>query len=329
VAAARSGPFPTSETLDGVHARLFSSPSVYLSNGIGDQLLTLPAVRALDTLFPRGLQLLLREGLLSFFYRDLNVTDPVRVWWMDPDAGTIDFTRTLRTARASDLLVSFATRVSPSMATLPKAMGVRYSIGFSSAFDHSSPVVASRHMYDQTFALVQAIQPSLAFETFAGPPAFSSAAEAAAARLAARYRQPGGRLLVVHPETRPEKTWGTDRFASVLEHFLDAHPEYTAIVLETEPTPGWPTRPAVVPLDAHLELAMALMRHADLFLGVDSCFLHAADLFRVPGVALFGPTNPVHWGFRLAPRYRHITAASMDGITCEPVIEALMEVATP
>jgi ADP-heptose:LPS heptosyltransferase len=184
-------------------------------------------------------------------------------------------------------------------------------------------------MYDQTFALAQAVEPTLRFEDFADPPTFSSAAEAAAARLAARHRQPGGRLLVVHPETRPEKTWGTDRFAWVLERFLDSHPEYTAIVLETEPAPGWPVRPAVVPVDAHLELAMALMRHADLFLGVDSCFLHAADLFRVPGVALFGPTSPVQWGFRLAPRYRHVAAESMDGIACESVLEALMEVARP
>ncbi len=312
-----------------MHARLFSSPSVYLSNGIGDQLLTLPAVRAIHALFPRGLQVLLREGLLSFFYRDLNVGDPVRVWWMDPDAGTIDFTRTLGPTRASDVLVSFATRVSPSMATLPQALGARYSIGFSPAFDHSAPVVASRHMCDQTFALVQALEPSLRFEAFADPPTFSPAAEAAAARLAAHHRQPGGRLLIVHPETRPEKTWGTDRFAWVLDRFLDAYPEYTAIALETEPTPGWPVRPAVVQLDVHLELAMALMRHADLFLGVDSCFLHAADLFRVPGVALFGPTSPVQWGFRLASRYRHIAATSMDRIAREPVLEALMEVATP
>src|SRR2546422_7821916 len=30
----------------------------------------------------------------------------------------------------------------------------------------------------------------------------------------------------------------------------------------------------------HLELALAILRYADLFLGIDSCFLHAADLFR-------------------------------------------------
>lgn len=40
-----------------------------------------------------------------------------------------------------------------------------------------------------------------------------------------------------------------------------------------------------------LGVALALVSLSDLFLGVDSCMLHMADLCRVPGVGLFGPDS--------------------------------------
>jgi len=72
-----------------------------------------------------------------------------------------------------------------------------------------------------------------------------------------------------------------------------------------------------------LELSFALLSVADLFLGVDSCMLHAADLFRVPGVGIFGPTNTQKWGFRFAP-HKHITSDSITSITSQQVFDALM-----
>jgi ADP-heptose:LPS heptosyltransferase len=70
------------------------------------------------------------------------------------------------------------------------------------------------------------------------------------------------------------------------------------------------------------------MRFADLFLGVDSLFLHAADLFRVPSVGLFGPTACEEWGFRVTPTWRHISGhGSMDTIQREAVLDALLSIA--
>jgi hypothetical protein len=51
--------------------------------------------------------------------------------------------------------------------------------------------------------------------------------------------------------------------------------------------------------------------------------LHAADLFRVPGVGIFGPTDPQKWGFRFST-HKHITSDSIMSITSEEVIDALM-----
>jgi ADP-heptose:LPS heptosyltransferase len=140
-------------------------------------------------------------------------------------------------------------------------------------------------------------------------------------------RQRDQRILLVHPETKPEKTWPPDRFAWVLDRFLAARPEYVVLVSSLAPVDFGVGDPRVIRIDFHLELAFALVRHVDLFLGVDSCFLHAADLFRVSGIGLFGPTRPSQWGFRLSPDARHIAEASMADVRREPVLEALLDIA--
>ena len=137
----------------------------------------------------------------------------------------------------------------------------------------------------------------------------------------------GERILFLHPETGPERQWPRERFAWVVARFLAERPDYRVIVSSLAPIDLGANGGRVVRIDDHLELTLALMRYVDLFLGVDSCFLHAADLFRTPGVALFGPTKPRHWGFRLSPNTRHIAADSMQDIQPGPVLDSLLEVA--
>jgi hypothetical protein len=62
--------------------------------------------------------------------------------------------------------------------------------------------------------------------------------------------------------------WGASRFRQDLDKFLARYPEFIA-------------------LDLPLPVAMAVIRDSDLFLGVDSCMLHAADFFRLPGKSAF------------------------------------------
>ena len=77
-----------------------------------------------------------------------------------------------------------------------------------------------------------------------------------------------------------------------------------------------------------LDFALALIAEADLFVGIDSSFLHAADLFRVPGVGMFGPTAPSEWGFRFA-RHRHVCGkGTMTTIGVPSVVAALNALAS-
>lgn len=75
-----------------------------------------------------------------------------------------------------------------------------------------------------------------------------------------------------------------------------------------------------------LELACYLISKMSLFVGVDSCFLHIADLCRVPTVGLFGPTDPTVWGCRFAP-HTHIRAQAVNEIDICDVTEAVRSLA--
>jgi ADP-heptose:LPS heptosyltransferase len=123
--------------------------------------------------------------------------------------------------------------------------------------------------------------------------------------------------------------WPLDRFASVLQTFLDLHPEYLVTILDPQPT-------ALQDLLRHDRVSFfsnrplgeifALVGRADLFLGIDSCLLHAADLSGTPGIGLFGNTNPQKFGFRFAPHY-HVLGSSMLEIETATVLDLLVELA--
>ena len=301
-------------------------PAVFFVAGFGDQIMSLPAMRALSGIFPGGFQLFLGEGMLSFFYQDLTISSITRAWYADVRKRRIDVDRILPRALPCDTFVALSPWTSPSVLDLASRLGARRTVGHLGAVDERVTHAEDAHMFDLLFAVAATLRPQLQFEAFAYPPRFSAAAEAAALRFVRAHVQPGQRILFVHPETHTDKMWSAAAMSWVLQRFLDDHPDYVVFVASVGWYPLALTRhwDRIVLLDEHLELLMAAMRYADLFLGVDSCFLHAADLFRVPGVGLFGPTAPQRWGFRLSPHGRSVWGrGSMHAIAREDVLEAL------
>ena len=317
--------------MKGGSAQDFGRPAVFFLNGLGDQLMALPAMRALAVLFPDGMELLLGEGMLSFFYRGLPFGEPTRVWWSDFSKKTIDVDRSVRGASPADLFLCVSTWTTPTIVELAHKLGARSTMGHSSLFDRVVPAAESEHMCDVYFSLPKMLSPELQFENFAAPPCFSPAAETAAIRYMQKNVPPGMRVLFVHPETHASKMWNPQSFAWVLNRFLQARTDYIVLLASVYwypmMLPRYPDR--LVLVDEHLELVMTILRHCDLFLGIDSCFLHGADFYRIPGVGLFGPTQPSEWGFRLSTGSRCVYGnGSMNGVRREAVLEALLELAS-
>jgi len=145
-------------------------------------------------------------------------------------------------------------------------------------------------------------------------------------------------FAVVHPGTaRQEKYWLPERWAEVIiclrrEHGLPvlltgskdpAEAAHLAVIQAALPEP-------CLNLAGKLSLlgTAAVLKKARLLCAVDSAPVHFADALETPVVALFGPTNPLHWRPRRTSAHivtPAIGKAPMDQISTASVLKELAE----
>lgn len=297
------------------------------ANGIGDHLVTLPAVRALSRLLRGRLRLVTFPGAAELYYRDVPFVDVIATPFRDlPSEGrSFDARAVAQRIARCPLLISLNPWHSRSMDDLLRLAKPHASIGFDDAFQAYLPPDFDRHSADMAFEVVRALDASLRIEDFAQPPQLDPEARRRGRHLRACLPR-GARMLVVHADTRPWKEWRPEYYRAALHGFLDRHPNFIAFVLGTgdHGLDRGPNASQVLPsLGLHLHTCMALVEAADLFLGIDSCLLHAADLFRTPGVGLFGATRVREWGFRFGPHVHIDCGPRMDRDRVRHVVSAL------
>ncbi|HEX5707814.1 MAG TPA: radical SAM protein [Pyrinomonadaceae bacterium] len=304
-------------------------PVLFFHNGKGDHILNLPAVRALASLYPHRLTLVCQRGAHELYFKGLPfrqvLETGVRVegeWKFDVDVA--------EAIPECGLFMSLVPWQTDALKSFVKRLAPKVTVGFFNNYDIALPLDYDRHSADLAFSLPRYLDPSLRFEDFAEPPAFPVEAQSGAGRMLDSL-PPGARVLVVHADTVEEKMWSAAKFVAVLDTFLERHPNFIALVVGGEPQPldtGRHKERVIIACGLPLALTYCLAARADLFLGVDSCILHAADFCRVPGVGLFGPTDPKEFGYRLTP-HRHVQGnAGMDSIgvgEVEAALESLLE----
>ncbi len=307
-----------------------NAPVAFHFNGFGDRLMALPAIRALAAMFPKQLKVICGIGDRSTYYSNLPLRDVCEVEYTRTDEGWgFDASLVAAAIESCDLLISFNTWYSNSMDELLSILQPANSIGFYRKFNHPIPIEENRHMADVLFKLPRILNPELKLEDFCYPLSLPEEDVDFAKSLRSTIPD-SSRLLLIHNETLAAKVWSDEKLISVLDEFLSRHPAYVVFVLDQSERPldvgKQGVRVKQLSEDRPISAYYAVVANADLFLGVDSCFLPAADFFRVPGVGLFGPTNHRVYGFRLGP-HRHVCAnGPMDNIHESQVLEALEEI---
>ncbi len=301
-------------------------PVAIFANGFGDSLLALPALRALASIFHGRLTLVCQSGVGHVFFSDL----PLRALYayemrQRPQGGRMfDDGQVASDLVGCDLFLSLNMWHSPSSQSLLARLSTPHSVGFFPDFAITLPRYSGKHSADLTFDVPLQLDPSLKLEDFAAPPTFAADARRLARQL--RMRVASMRVMVVHADSKPEKMWEAERFVTVLDAFLERHPDFVVFVVGTKNLhldEGRMGKRIIPCYGLPLPVALSLVGEADLFLGIDSCALHAADLFRVPGLGLFGPTSCAEWGFRFGP-HRHICGGkTMQGIGVTNVLDGL------
>lgn len=293
----------------------------------------LPTLRALAALFPGRLSLICVPGARRDLFADVRLRSVCEVDMRHRGRGRVfDSRHAAESIGKCDIFLSLNLWHSPSVDRLLRLLSPTHSVGFSRAFDVVLPKDSKRHVADQVFALATHFAPSLRIEDFAFPPRIPPRCDPRV-REFLESRAPGKRVLAVHNETKPEKVWPRERLMRVIDAFLERHPDFVAFVLDFYRWKGTKPHPRVIHSPGlPLHYAFSVLRASDLFLGVDSCMLHAADLYRLPGVGLFGRAdisfpaktyNYRQWGFRFSRRRQISDARGMNHIREARVLAAL------
>jgi ADP-heptose:LPS heptosyltransferase len=308
------------------------NPVAIFSNGYGDHLLNLPALRALTGLFPGRLTLICQTGARGTLFHELALRSACEVDMEIVGRGKLfDVEAVVAAVTAPgpcDLLLSLNPWHSPAIDRLLELLGRPPSIGFHEPFGVVLERDFSKHSSELAFDVPRCLDRSLRLDDFAAPPELPGRFAREAERILESLPR-GARVLTVHTDTEERKMWPAERFVELLDRLLDRHLDlYVLDVgqkdLQLSPLSRGRHGGRVLSLcGIPLPVAVLLVAKSSLFLGVDSCFLHAADLWRVPGVGLFGPTDPVEWGFRFGPGRHVCGGGAMEPIEVDEVLWAL------
>ncbi len=311
-------------------------PTVYFSTLIGDSVLTLPTLRALGEMFDAPLTVLCPKIAFDLCFRevdarlvDITGTPPVGPALGPPSNRGFDYDTLAAEVGPVDVFINAVPWDVPSnvfVRPLRQRLAPTTSIGFPTG--DSYDVVVPRdvpHSADLTFKLARLFDPSARIETYARPvpvpPSVQEQVRSIRATLPA-----GAKVLAVHADASwIKKRWPVTRFVDLLDRFLSRHHDFVAWVVgmgDEELNVGRERDRVFSYLGVPLDVAIGMVANADLFVGIDSCMLHAADLARVPGVGLYSPTQPAIWGFRFAP-HRHVYGVTMADISVDDVFSAM------
>jgi ADP-heptose:LPS heptosyltransferase len=301
-------------------------PVVFFINGVGDNILNLPALRALAQIFEGRLSLICSGKEALHIFDDLPLRRLIRIRAeMTGPGREFDARSVAEITENCDLFISLVPWCSPSLIQLIKELRPALSIGFFSNYDIEIPLDYNKHSAELGFDVVRLFNPAYCLRDFTAPPSYRNEALAEAQSLLSCLN-PGTRILAVHADTASEKMWVSARFIKTLDIFLDLHKDYSVFIVGHTPLgldSGLYGNRVIPCYGLGLSASQSLVTKADYFLGVDSCMLHVADFARVPGVGLFGPTRAEEFGFLVGPNVTIQAQGHMEQIEVAEVCAAL------
>lgn len=313
--------------------------TVFCANGVGDHVLALPTLNALANMFPDRLTLILLPRAYQEFFLGIKKSKLVNIrsprqpftnWWQGTRPGELqefDYLSLKRKVGRTDVFISLCLWHSPHLQQLIDILTPAVTIGFhEGSFEHVGNL--NLHAFDMYFSLLEVFKSELMLDHYAIPPKQPRRNRDLAAELRESLGS-GTRILVVHTDTKRRKMWPPQKFLQAIDAFLASQPKYVAILIglhhDLDLRNSTNNTRIIDFCGLPLGLTFSIIGVADLFLGIDSCMLHIADLYRVPGVALFGPTEIWKWGYRFTA-HRHLVNEQIDSIDVQDVVTQLLEI---
>ncbi len=289
--------------------------------------MNLPALRAFSAKLDGQFKLVAAPDAHRMILPELDVTEVIELPYTTSAYGK-EFDTDLLSDQigSTPLLVSLNPWHSLSMQSFLKKVDAQHSIGFFEDFNECLPLDFSKHSIELAFDPVQRVFENACLSDYLEPPKFRQEDEDLATAIIASIDSHGP-VIIVHGDTLPNKMWAKENMTELIQKVLNFWPNSVVLDVGLKPCAQEPEKMPERYIHLNqiiLPAGFALIKYADLFFGIDSCFLHAADFFRKPTVALFGPTDPHEFGVFMGGPAHHLKEHKLDDIAVDDVFKAVI-----
>lgn len=298
--------------------------AIVIINGIGDTLEALPAMRALAAVSQPLKVIVPMQRPFEFILEDLTAEVVPLNARIEHGRWLFDWSRLERElAEVDDVVFMLSWESDELRALCARLRGGHRTIGFFEFMSICPDHRPHPHWMDKYMALADVVAPDASVERWAWAPRAHAAPRIAQLGCVRRPR------VALHPETQAERTFSDGEWMGLLGRLQAAMPDAEIGVLGVSMASRLAVAaasPAVFAI-SDFEQGMHWVAGADLFIGIDSCWLHFADLSRAPTLAIFRTSSPRRAGPRLTPRAQVVTVPpgeALSTIGLEPALQGLL-----
>lgn len=303
--------------------------TIFFYNGLGDAFLALPTLNALSSIFKGHIDIITAKS--ENFISILNTVERNHLYTInieeDEDTKTFDFNEFENSLVECSCFLSLNQWYPRDINSFKRIINsFDSSIGFYSFFKNFLLRTKTQHAFDQYFMFAHFFDEKLNFKDFLDPPEIDELSEMKIKTLRDSLPE-SSKILVVHTDTEQHKMWQKEDFDELIDYIIESYSTTIVIIIGTN-LPHLKksnNHSRVLKLKTTFKFAWSLVARSDIFVGVDSVFLHIADLYRRPSIGLFGPTSPNNWGLKISPLRFNILSKSltMDGISFNDVAKKI------
>lgn len=303
----------------------FDYPVAFFCNGgLGDALLSLPTLRALSSIFQEKLTLCYPANADFFCFNELNVKKIIKYEAFNHHSGQFlfDASKIANHLTPCDVFISLDCSKSDAATSLIKMINPDVSIGYFKDYKKQIKTRNKKNAFLSYFDFAKEFNNTLKCFDYSNPPKLPESSINAAKLFLSNIKNKN--ILLIHMETKQDKMWGVGKTKDFIEKFLENNFEFSILLVSQLPMDIEINSHRFIPVFGFkIEFISALISLSDLFLGIDSCFLHYADLCKIPGVALIHEKSVKKFGFCFS-KHLHLTAVdSLSEITVDQVMQAI------
>jgi hypothetical protein len=299
---------------------------IFFVNGLGDALMALPTLRAITEIFHGKVTLICQKDPEPSWFYELKLKKIFKIKTRIIKNGfTFQYKPLIDELVNCDIFISLVTWQSEALNSLINYINPKLTMGFFPNYDVYFPIKNTVNMFDQNFMNAQFFNQKLQLTTYATPPIIPENIMELCILLKKKLL-PSKRLLAIQVETVINKMWPIQNFKIVINQFLEENQDYSIAVVGHKYFPldqGIYQNRIIGFFGMPVEIGYAMVSLSDLFIGIDSCMLHAADLFNIPSIGLFGPTNEKRFGSRFCYHQHMLGYGNMKNIKVIDVLETL------